>query len=781
MRTKAGKPIRKRSHTLLLTAAMIAMTVYLSWRFLFTLPIQHGAMALILGALLLLAETMDAVEAFVEYLQINRDVHPELPVIDESWYPDVDILIATHNEPADLLYKTVNACTFLEYPDREKVHVYLCDDTNRPEMAQLARELGVGYFGLTGNKLAKAGNLNNALRQTDSPLVVTFDSDMIPRSFFLMRTVPYFFLPMMKRENGKWVPRKADEIDPNDRIGFIQTPQSFYNPDLFQYNLFSESRVPNEQDYFFRDVNVGRNAANAPIYAGSNTMIARGALEAVGYIAHDSITEDFSTGMRIQKAGYRCYAVPESLANGLSPDTVKNLFNQRERWGRGCVQSCRNEHIWASPDLTLSQKISYGATKMYWWTFARRAIYIMAPILSVLFNLPILNAPLWEVVAFWLPSYVLYSQALRVLSGNLRTQHLSNVIDTILFPFLILPIVAESLFIKKKKFVVTGKKKEASSTRTPLLFGMPHLILMVAGIWALTICVGASLRYGTLYNAIILYWLVINTKNLLFALFFMYGRTNHRMAERFYAANAARIKTPGRVLDTVTTDVSETGFAVAMDRPEYIPQDQPVEVEIRYGSYRAVMRANIVHAFAVGAGWKYSFHIVGMDAQNRRQYMQIVYDREHSHPKELAKNVSIFDDFNLNVTKRFERFTHSLRKLPRIHLNLPFSGADGESGIIDDFNYQYASIKTTAQVGADDILAVRFDPGISLYFAPIGDQVGHGDVGLYEVLNMKDLIYNDAFDAILDEWIRTGERGERASAGQAAVIHADALKPYRGA
>lgn len=131
----------------------------------------------------------------------------------------------------------------MEYPDPSKVHIYLCDDNDRPEMAKLAQKMGVGYLGLSGNKLAKAGNLNNALSKTDSPLVVTFDSDMIPRSSFLMKTVPYFFLPEMILEDGVWRKRTEEELDPDYKIGFVQTPQSFYNPDLFQFNFFAESNM----------------------------------------------------------------------------------------------------------------------------------------------------------------------------------------------------------------------------------------------------------------------------------------------------------------------------------------------------------------------------------------------------------------------------------------------------------------------------------------------------------------------------------------------------------
>ena len=142
----------------------------------------------------------------------------------------MDVLIATHNEDPELLYKTINACTFMEYPDKSKVHIYVCDDTNRLEVAKLADELGVGYFGLADNKDAKSGNYNNALRQTSSPLVATFDADMIPYREFLLETVPYFVEQVEAYENG-------DDYD-KSKVGLIQTPQSFYNADIFQFNFF---------------------------------------------------------------------------------------------------------------------------------------------------------------------------------------------------------------------------------------------------------------------------------------------------------------------------------------------------------------------------------------------------------------------------------------------------------------------------------------------------------------------------------------------------------------
>ncbi|NCU42651.1 MAG: glycosyltransferase, partial [Candidatus Moranbacteria bacterium] len=154
--------------------------------------------------------------------------------------------------------------------------IYLCDDNKRKEMKELADKLGVGYFDREDNKGAKAGNLNNALRQTDSPYVVTFDADMIPQKEFLMKTVPYFVDCEIKNE-------KLEEED-KVKLAILQTPQSFYNTDLFQFFFYSEKRIPNEQDYFYKDIQVSRTKSNSVIYGGSNTVLSREALLDVGEI-----------------------------------------------------------------------------------------------------------------------------------------------------------------------------------------------------------------------------------------------------------------------------------------------------------------------------------------------------------------------------------------------------------------------------------------------------------------------------------------------------------------
>ena len=725
--------------------ALVSMTVYIIWRLFFTIPDHsvYGWLATICGIFLAVSETISMLEGTEHFARLGKKSVPDMPIVPREWYPDVDILIATHNEETELLYKTVNGCRHMDYPDKKKVHIYICDDGNRPEMAELAKKMKVGYFGLADNKDAKAGNLNHALSKTSSPWIVTFDSDMIPTHDFLMETVPYIFLPRMKKmDDGTWAERTEEEMDEKYKIGFIQTPQSFYNPDMFQYNFFSETRIPNEQDFFFREINVGRNNANAPIYAGSNTLISRDALDAVGGIATDTITEDFETGIKIQAKGYSCYAIDKTLAHGLAPTDIDNLIKQRVRWGRGCVTSLRRTNLLFNPHIKMNAKISYLACWMYWWTFFRRFIYIISPILFILFGIPVVICSLKELVFIWLPSYVLYNQALKVTSGKIRNKRWSNTVDTVIFPYMIIPVLLETLFIRQKKFNVTSKKRD-TARHSDMMLAIPQMILLVFDVVALVIAARSAFQYGNFGAAVIIYWLALNAQHLVMALFFMSGRRNLRTTDRFYVRVPVEISYQGKQFYGVTTDLSETGLAVLCDKSIYMPHgEEQMTLRLKTERYEAELGAHCVHVQKQGDKWKYGIQITVVDGQNKDSYFQILYDRDHSLAKTMSPSVSIIDDIFLNVQKRSAHVENSKRQLPRIELNRMMETVDGKKVYVQNCNYEYLLVKEETTL--PEVLEIRI-PGSDALMKCI--KMGN-KAGLYRLDNWKELLFSDAFDQL---------------------------------
>ena len=79
-----------------------------------------------------------------------------------------------------------------------------------------AAEKGVHYVRRPDRLHAKAGNLNHGLSVTRGELFAVFDADFAASRNFLYRTVGFFDDP---------------------RIGIVQTPQHFFNPDPIQLNL----------------------------------------------------------------------------------------------------------------------------------------------------------------------------------------------------------------------------------------------------------------------------------------------------------------------------------------------------------------------------------------------------------------------------------------------------------------------------------------------------------------------------------------------------------------
>ena len=638
--------VKKRNRWFILT--IITSSVYLFWRIFFTIPWNAGILQAAGGIILVLAETVTTLgmtELMVSRMKYSGCEIP-LPDIRDSQFPEVDVLIATHNEPEELLYKTVNACTFLEYPDRSKVHVYVCDDGNRAEIKEMAEHLGAGYLGLADNTHAKSGNYNNALAHTSSPLLATFDADMIPRRTFLMKTVPYFFVP------GK-------------RIGLVQTPQSFYNQDLFQFNLFAERYIPNEQDFFSREINILRNATNTAAYTGSNTVILRSALEEIGGFPYDTVTEDFEVSLRLQKAGYITYASSEVQAAGLSTTTVASMIRQRVRWARGVMQSIRNTNAVFTGKLTVAARLSYLNAYLYWWSFLCRLVFILSPILFALFGFRLAECGFWELMLFWLPSHLCYRAAMEYLSTNIRNIRWSQIIDTILAPYLIIPVLLESVGIREKKFAVTDKKKNQTRTASAGYL-IPHGILIV--LTAASIVRFARGKYGMalVYSSVILFWLGYNLTGLVYAVFFMLGRESRRVSDRIGAQEQAEIWIRGIYRTGMTEDVSEEGIALKLSEIPQINRGERFRTAVTAEPYRAVLYGVCVYCRRAGEERDTQVFLAARvspaSEEDRRNWLQIIHDREHSLPTEIDPWMTVYDEVERNVRRRWEQYRMQKRK-----------------------------------------------------------------------------------------------------------------------
>lgn len=755
---------------LLIACTFISSIIYIIWRIFFTLPFGYGFISMTAGIILLSVEIIGLFESVIHYRTMFNMDYPKRPKIDKDLYPEVDVFVATYNEPVELIYKTINGCVNMDYPDKKKVHIFICDDSNRAEMRELADKLKVNYVTRTERKDAKAGNLNNAMLHSNSPLIVTFDADMIPMHDFLMACVPYF---LVKEQFIKDNPGVEIDEEKFEKIGFVQTPQSFYNPDLFQYNLFSENRIPNEQDYFYRDIQVSRNKTNSVIYGGSNTVISRKALEEIGGFYTKVITEDFATGMLIQSKGYRCYAIDEIHASGLSPSDLKSLIKQRERWARGCIQTGRKLNILFRKGLNWGQKFSYISAISYWYSGFKRLIYIISPILLPMFGIMVLNASLFEILVFWIPMHLLNSASLKLLSKNIRNTKWTNVYETILFPSLLPVVLLETFGISKKKFAVTRKEGPIFDKSYQIRKAVPHIVLAALSIAAVAKCIILTFKIGSPVYSVLLFWLITNLYTILMSIFFMLGREFYRSGERFPIKTQCTISFGNKEIQCFTCDISEGGFAMIINEPRFIPYDELIKCEISTIRYRAQFEAEIVQVTETLAGWKYAFKINNIEELDYRQLLNIIHDREPALPKQLEKNSSIFEDLRINLLKRQKKPLTLNRKLPRINLNKRVEVEDFGSITMVNFNYEYLLVKNKKNMLNREKIKIHLSHGIilngtlkkgSARTQRNGEkEKGEEELLLYKIDNYKQIAENTKLLELLNLWIKQYESAEIAA------------------
>lgn len=193
---------------------VLSLTVscrYLWWRYTATLN-WDDPLSLTCGLLLLIAETYAWVVLVLGYFQtvwpLNRQPVP-MPADSATW-PTIDLLVPTYNEDLGVVKPTIYAALGIDWP-KEKVSIYILDDGNRPEFKAFAEEVGVKYIARPTHEHAKAGNINNALKQATGEFVAIFDCDHVPTRSFLQLTMGWFFK--------------------DKKLAMLQTPHHFFSPD----------------------------------------------------------------------------------------------------------------------------------------------------------------------------------------------------------------------------------------------------------------------------------------------------------------------------------------------------------------------------------------------------------------------------------------------------------------------------------------------------------------------------------------------------------------------
>ncbi|MDW8443063.1 MAG: glycosyltransferase [Acetobacteraceae bacterium] len=477
---------------------------------------------------------------------------------DPRALPAVDVLIPTYNEPLEVLERTILCARALDWPD---LRVWVCDDGRREWLARYCQEKGVGYLTRPDNKGAKAGNINAALARTSAPFVLVLDADFAPRRNMLYRMMGFFDDP---------------------KVGIVQAPHAFYNPDPMQQNLALHRVLPDEQRLFFDEIMPCRDAWDAAFCCGSNGILRRAAIEEIGgRLPEGSITEDMLTTLVLLRRGYVTRYLNEKLALGLAPESTAAFFVQRARWARGSLQILYLRHGPFGPGLSFLHRLFFLPT--HWISGSLvQAFALLAPLVFMFTGIiPIANLTLVEVIEYQLPTVA------ALLAGFVRLSHgvfqpLPAVVLAAFSCVRLLPAVLWT-FIRPfgHAFKVTPKGKDArSANRDDLVLGVAGVILVATIIGlALNATVETRVIDRNALIPVVAGWAMYNAVVLVLVGVMATGRPPQRAEERFdMGGEAAKLSVGDRTIPVSLVDLSLGGAFVRPDQP--LPIDLPPRVTL---------------------------------------------------------------------------------------------------------------------------------------------------------------------------------------------------------
>ena len=566
---------------LLLLLCLVLTLRYFTWRTTETLvyydPVSMAGTLLLFGVELY-SLVLTLLSLFVNVLPITRPAS-STPLDDRT--PIVDVLIPSYNEAPELLAVTVCAATQIDYP-AGRLRVHLLDDggtdgrcadpdparaaaaqARRRDLQALCRRFGISYRTRPRNNHAKAGNINHALPQLDGDLVLILDADHVPTADILVRTVPLF------RDDPK--------------LFLVQTPHFFMNPDTVEKNLDLFMRMPAENEMFHRGVQSALDYWNSSFFCGSAAVIHRGRLLEVGGIATSTITEDAETALSLHRLGYTSAYVAHPMVAGLAPETFTGLVVQRVRWGQGMLQILLLKNPLLGRGLSLSQRLGYLSTTLYWFFPFARVVYLFAPVAYLVFGLKIYAASVTGVLVFGVPHMLASAISSAILFNRFRWPLISHIYETLLGLLMLRPLLATLRHPRAPDFKVTPKGETLDDDFvSPLvrpfyvIFAITALALPMA-VWRLW----AEPQHRGLI-AITAAWEIFNLLVLLGALGALFERKQRRVVPRLAADLPAELLTvdgsriPGRI-DNLSTGGAQF-MAVDLPGPEL---DGATEIEVR--------------------------------------------------------------------------------------------------------------------------------------------------------------------------------------------------------
>jgi len=407
------------------------------------------------------------------------------------------------SESIELLHKCLPAMINAKYEH----DTWLLDEGNDPRVKKICEQYGVKHFSRHGKdhyntesgkykRGTKGGNHNSWYDSHghEYDIVAQIDTDFVPDSSFLIKTLGYFR---------------------NPKVAFVGTPQIYGNT---KDSIIARGAA--EQTYnFYGPILRGFHGMGMNTLIGANHVIRVKALEDIDhYSAH--ITEDLLTGMKLHANGWESVYVNEVLAVGEGPTTWQAYFSQQMRWAYGCMHILLHHSPKLFREMSFRQAAYYFFLQQHYFSGLAMAAGTMG--LAIYFGLGLNTADisLAPFLSIYLPVIAMCGlMALWLQRFNIRPKHekgplwAGKIISIASWPIFLIAFLGV-ITGKKLTYKVTPKGESKVANEDSLRLFAPHIAIGLVSLVGLL-----STLFTGRTSLIMIFWALCSAALMLFVPF----------------------------------------------------------------------------------------------------------------------------------------------------------------------------------------------------------------------------------------------------------------------
>ena len=440
--------------------------------------------------------------------------------------------------------------------------------------------------------------------------MAVFDCDHIPTRTFLQVAMGWF--------------------NRDEKLVMVQTPHHFFSPDPFEKNLGTFKKVPNEGELFYGLVQDGNDLWNATFFCGSCAVMKRSALDEIGGIAVETVTEDAHTALKMHRLGYSTAYLAVPQAAGFATESLGAHVGQRIRWARGMAQIFRTDNPFFGRGLKLAQRLCYANAMLHFFYGLPRLVFLTAPLAYLLFGSQVIQASAITIALFALPHLLHANVTNSRMQGEFRHSFWAEVYESVLAWYILRPVLVAFINPKYGKFNVTAKGGLNESEFFDWDISKPYLILMGFSLLGLVAGLGKLFwDFDADVDTIVLnlIWTVYNLIMLGAAIAVANEARQVRTSQRVSMKIKAALRSPdGRSHICTTTDYSEGGVGILLPVPLNLPVGEQVKLTLQRGTDEFEFDASVTMNRGTHLGLQFS----PMNTQQSIDFVQCTFARADS-------------------------------------------------------------------------------------------------------------------------------------------------------